>query len=82
MELCPQCGRMTAERSHYTGILICYNRDCLYGAGGFGFSGVVRIVDLGLVNGFLETPNPPIVKRRILGTLEKKPKRMLRPVED
>lgn len=28
MELCPLCEKMTAERSHYTGILICYNRFC------------------------------------------------------
>ena len=29
MELCPNCGRMTAERSHYTGIIICYSKNCL-----------------------------------------------------
>lgn len=29
MELCPLCNKMTAERSHYTGVLICYNRDCM-----------------------------------------------------
>lgn len=28
MELCPICKRMTAERSHYTGILICYAVGC------------------------------------------------------
>lgn len=28
MEKCPACGRMTAERNHYTRKLICYSRDC------------------------------------------------------
>ncbi len=30
MELCPKCGLMCAERSHYTKLLICYNRSCGY----------------------------------------------------
>jgi hypothetical protein len=28
MEECPKCGHMSAERNHYTGLLICYNRSC------------------------------------------------------
>ncbi len=28
MERCPKCGRMTAEKNHYTKTLICYNRFC------------------------------------------------------
>lgn len=28
MEFCPKCKRMTAEKNHYTGKLICYNRFC------------------------------------------------------
>ncbi len=28
MELCPLCHKMTAEKSHYTGVSICYNRFC------------------------------------------------------
>lgn len=30
MEQCPKCKRMSAERNHYTGELICYNRACDY----------------------------------------------------
>lgn len=30
MEPCPKCKKMTAERNHYTGLLICYNRACPY----------------------------------------------------
>lgn len=28
VELCPVCKRMTAERNHYNGNLVCYNRYC------------------------------------------------------
>ena len=28
MELCPKCKRMTAERNHNTGTIICYNKFC------------------------------------------------------
>jgi len=30
MKECPKCGKMTAEINHYTGKLICYNRECNY----------------------------------------------------
>lgn len=30
MELCPKCNKMSAERNHYTKLLICYNRSCDY----------------------------------------------------
>lgn len=30
MELCPKCGKMTAERNHYTKLLICHNRECFF----------------------------------------------------
>jgi len=29
MELCKKCNRMTAERDHYTGEVICYSRFCV-----------------------------------------------------
>jgi hypothetical protein len=28
MEECPKCYHMTAEKNHYTGKLVCYNRFC------------------------------------------------------
>jgi len=28
MELCSKCKRMTAEKNHYNGDIICYARDC------------------------------------------------------
>ncbi len=28
MELCRKCKRMTAEKNHYTGEIVCYNRFC------------------------------------------------------
>jgi hypothetical protein len=33
MELCPKCGRVTAERNHYTKMLVCYNIKCCYQEG-------------------------------------------------
>jgi len=30
MEVCPKYGRFCAERNHYTGLLLCYNRSCDY----------------------------------------------------
>lgn len=30
MEQCPKCKHMSAERNHYTKLLICYNRNCDY----------------------------------------------------
>ncbi len=38
MEKCPKCGRISAERNHYTGLLICYNRSCDYKEKEFGQS--------------------------------------------
>ncbi len=28
MELCQKCKKMSAEKNHYTGEIICYNRFC------------------------------------------------------
>lgn len=33
MELCPKCKRMTAEKNHNTGKVICYNKFCDQQAG-------------------------------------------------
>lgn len=30
MELCRKCKRMTAEKNHYTGDIICYAKNCRY----------------------------------------------------
>lgn len=30
MEECPKCGNISAERNHYTKLLVCYNRTCGY----------------------------------------------------
>lgn len=30
MEQCPICKRMSSERNHYTGLLVCYNRFCKF----------------------------------------------------
>ena len=30
MELCPKCGKLSAERNHYTLLLLCYNTECDY----------------------------------------------------